>query len=588
MKSAILFMRRSLAASPGRVARAFLLLLMLTLAEGAALLAIGAVLGAGAGVAGADPSGAAAPGPFGWAADALARLAEGPGPAAALLAVALLVRAGLAYAYAAASAELTAARLHGLRAGLFEAAAAARWSAAAGLPRNRLHHALSLAPMRLSAGAGMTLRLAMALASAALAGALALTVDAALVALVALDALLIGLPMLWFDRRVAARARDAFARTQGLYDHLGRYLDNLKADRFQRARGGGAGAFHPASRAQAEASKALQMVEHRSALVRQSGAAIGLAAALLIGASWGLPMADAALLALLFLRLLPRLFAAHGILQRIIATAAEWDGFEAQRLAFEAAAEPAPAPAAPREAAPEIRAEGLRFAWPGAEGPAVDNVSLTIPAGQAMGVIGLSGAGKTTLADLLSGLMPADAGRLLVDGRALSPADLPTWRAGVAYASRDDLLTPGSVADNLRLGVAIPEARLWDALELAGFAAPVQAMGGLSAQVGERGDGLSAGQRQRLCLARAVAQSPSFLVLDEATSALNPVDEAAICDRLSALRGGTTMLVIAHRLSSIAWVDRVAALEAGRLAEEGPREGMTGRGLWGRMQAAGR
>lgn len=575
------YMTGSLAEDPRRSALAAVLLAALTLAEAAALLAAGAFVDFAAG------AGEPAAGPFGWARRMIEAAGLGLPGAIGLLAGALLLRAWLAWLYAELSTAIGSRRLHRLRMTLYRAASQARWRAAAGMKRNELHHALSMAPAQLAAGAELTLRFVMALASAGLAAGLALTVDPALVAMVGAVAGLIGLPMLWFDRRAARGARDLVDTSRRLYDHVGRYLDNARLDRFQAARGGGAAQFDAASAAQAEASRALALVEHRSALVRQTGGALGLVAALGLGASRDMSGAEAALIAVLFLRLLPRLFSAHQLYQKIVAASAAWAEFETQRARFEAEAEPR---GARIDAArpPRIEARGVTFAWPGQETPALRDVSLVLPAGRAVGLIGLSGAGKTTLADVVCGLLAPASGAVLIDGAPLPEAAQADWRARVALASRDDFLMPDTVAANLRMGGDASDAALWEALDLVGFRARIEAMGGLSARIGDRGDGLSAGERQRLCLARALAQDPWLLVLDEATSALNPVDERAICARLAGLRGRCTVLVIAHRLSAIDWVDRVAALEAGRLVEEGPREALTGQGLWARMAEAGR
>jgi len=575
------FITLCLRAEPRRSALALVLLTLSAGAEAAGLLVLGAVVSR-ARLDGAEAMGG---GPFGWAA---ARLSWAPGVEAlvALLVALLLVRAGIAYGYGALAAQIGARLLHRLRMRLYDSVAAARWPAVAGLKRNEVHHALSMAPMRLAAGADMALRFAMALASVAVAGGLALSVDPGLVGIVALITAVLAAPMIWFDRRIARGARAVYRDTQTLYDHVGRYLDNLKLDRFQSARGAGVAQFARVSDAQADMQRAVEMISQRSALVRQAGGALGLGAVIVAGAARGMSPAEAALIVVLFLRLLPRLFSAHALLQELIGAAASFDEYDRQVRFYGEAAEPR-APARPAQGPARIEAEGIGFRWPGADVPALRDVSLTLAAGEATGLIGLSGAGKTTLADLLCGLSMPDAGRVLVDGAALTASALHGWRGQVALVSRDDFLIPDTLRANLLMGTAAPDDALWRALDLVGFAEPMRARGGLDAPVGDRGDGLSAGERQRLCLARGIVQRPRLLVLDEATSAMNPVDEAAIAGRLCALRGQMTLLIIAHRLSSIAWVDQVAALEAGRLAEAGPRAALTGHGLLGRMAAAG-
>jgi ATP-binding cassette subfamily C protein len=575
------FIALCLRAEPRRCAIALALLILAAGAEALGLLVLGALVDRAA----LDGAEALTSRPFAWAAWALG-WAPGLGAVLALLVGALLLRAGIAFAYGTVAAGIGARLLHRLRMRLYDAVAAARWTAVSGLRRNELHHALSMAPMRLAMGADLALRFAMALATVAVAGGLALSVDPGLVGMVALIAGVIGVPMIWFDRRIARGSRHVFRDTQRLFDHVARYLDNLKLDRFQSARGTGVSEFARASAAQAQMSRNVEMISQRSSLVRQAGGALGLGAVIWAGAARGMSPAEAALIVVLFLRLLPRLFSAHALLQELIGAGAAFDEYDAQVRGYLDAAEPR-APARAAQGAAEVEADGVTFSWPGADIPAVRGVSLRLAAGQATGLIGLSGAGKTTLADVMCGLSSPDAGRVLVDGRALTPDALHGWRGQVALVSRDDFLIPDTLRANLLMGAAAPDDALWRALGMVGFADEIQARGGLDAPVGDRGDGLSAGQRQRLCLARGIVQRPRLLVLDEATSAMNPVDEAAIAGRLASLRGETTILIIAHRLSSIAWVDQVAALEAGRLVEAGPRDSLTGDGFLARMAAAG-
>jgi ATP-binding cassette subfamily C protein len=560
---------------------ALVLLALSAVAEMLGLLVLGGLVSR-ADLAGGE---AFASGPFAVAARVLG-WAPGIGAAMAALVAALLARAAIGYAYGAVSARISADLLHNLRMRLYDAVSAARWAAVAGLKRNELHHALSMAPMRLASGADMAMRFAMALATVAVSGGLALSVDPGLVGIVALIAGGLAIPMIWFDKRIARGTRDVYRDTQRLYDHVARYLDNLKLDRFQSARGAGVAQFARVSAAQAQMQRAVEMIAQRSALVRQIGGALALGGVIWAGVARGMAPAEAALIVVLFLRLLPRLFSAHAMLQELIAAAASFDEYDRQVRAYAEAEEPrAPARAALGPA--RVEAQGIGFSWPGADVPALRDVSLTLPAGDATGLIGLSGAGKTTLADLLCGLSMPDGGRVLVDGAALTLDALHGWRGQVALVSRDDFLIPDSLRANLLMGAEAGDDALWRALDLVGFAERMRDCGGLDAPVGDRGDGLSAGERQRLCLARGIVQRPRLLVLDEATSAMNPVDEAAIAGRLAALRGETTLLIIAHRLSSIAWVDQVAALEAGRLVEVGPRADLTGQGLLGRMAAAG-
>lgn len=208
----------------------------------------------------------------------------------------------------------------------------------------------------------------------------------------------------------------------------------------------------------------------------------------------------------------------------------------------------------------------VRYIHAGSDGAGVSALSLRIEAGEMVGVSGPSGAGKTTLADLLVGLYPPQAGTMRIDGKPLEDATLSRWREGLSYVSQDPFLFHDSIQRNLAW--ARPEAtdeEMWQAFELADAASLVRNLpDGLDAIVGERGALLSGGERQRIALARALIRKPSFLLLDEATSAIDLECERRILERLAGLNPRPAVLVIAHRRESLALCNRIIEMRDGR------------------------
>jgi subfamily B ATP-binding cassette protein MsbA len=219
----------------------------------------------------------------------------------------------------------------------------------------------------------------------------------------------------------------------------------------------------------------------------------------------------------------------------------------------------------------EIRLDAVGLRYRPDLKPALRGIDLVIPRGQTVALVGCSGAGKSSIADLLVGLYDPSEGRILIDGTDLRQLDLPSWQSQLGVVSQDTFLFNASIAANIAYG---SEGASRSAIEAA--AATAQAAefisglpDGYDTMIGERGYRLSGGQRQRLSLARAVLRNPQLLILDEATSALDSQSERLVQEAIERFEQQHTVLVIAHRLSTIVNADQICVLDAGRILERG-------------------
>lgn len=217
-----------------------------------------------------------------------------------------------------------------------------------------------------------------------------------------------------------------------------------------------------------------------------------------------------------------------------------------------------------------LHLDGVSYSYPNSEQAGVRDVSLTIRAGEKIGIVGSTGAGKTTLADVILGLLEPGHGKLVVDGTDITPENLRAWMQSVGYAPQDIFLTDASVAENIALGVApeeIDDKRIRKAARIARIDRFVEEElpEAYQTHIGERGVRLSGGQRQRIGIARSMYHDADLLVFDEATSALDNLTEAEVVDAIDALPGDKTVVMIAHRLSTVKRCDRIVVLEKGRV-----------------------
>lgn len=219
----------------------------------------------------------------------------------------------------------------------------------------------------------------------------------------------------------------------------------------------------------------------------------------------------------------------------------------------------------------EIALKDISFSYPGAEHPVLEQANMLVPIGMSVGIVGASGAGKTTAVDIMLGLLKTQEGQVLADGVDIQTA-YHAWLSHIGYIPQMIFMLDDTIRGNVAFGMdskEVDEQAVWKALEEAQLAEFVRSLPeGLDTQIGERGIRLSGGQRQRIGIARALYTDPELLIFDEATSALDNETESAIMESINALHGKKTMVIIAHRLTTIEGCDMVYRVENGKIERE--------------------
>ena len=478
---------------------------------------------------------------------------------------------------------LTAAMRHGFTDGLRErlstAIAEAEWPVLVGRRQSDLLHALTQDVNRAGQGAMLLIQ-----------GSVTATFALAQIALAFAISSPVTLGVLLAGGVLLAASGPLVRHSRALGDHLtmsGRVMQSAMAELLgglKLAKSEAAEARHVR-----DVTAAVTGMRRRQlAFVRTNAAARAVfnvgAAATVAAVAWvtvdrgGLGVAELLVMVLIAARVLPGLRRLQQHVQQLAHALPGWMHLAEMERELRAAAEPrAQSGAGPMALRHELTVRGVSFSYKApSTGPlALANVNLVVPAHQFTAVTGPSGAGKTTLSDLLTGLLAPDAGAVEVDGVPLTGGLRRHWRRSVACVPQESQLVHESIRANLLR--AQPEASdelLWRALRLSAAADFVAALpDGLDTVAGDRGARLSGGERQRIALARALLREPELLVLDEATGQLDAAAERKVAASLRSLRGRMTIIAVTHHPALLGVADRVVLLESGRVAAAGtPRE----------------
>jgi ATP-binding cassette, subfamily C, bacterial len=473
------------------------------------------------------------------------------------------------------------------RARLFNALTAAEWATSSGLERARVEHAIMDDVARIATGTERILRglanLGVLLAQGLIALVLSPVLTALVLAFVAISAA-VSMPMVASARRIGGRLTVA---GQAMFELIYHFLSGLKLAKAHRAEAMYVDRF---DRALTDVRHQVVDFASRQTMMRvvfQFFTGVLAAVVILVGVLvLKTPVAVLAVFTLILARLTGPFLALLQNLQQFANMLPAFDNVtrlladlesaqatsgelqerfpEGQRYAARTqSGTPQPIHQIGRSALVELR--DVSFAHPGQPAPAFANVSLTIEAGEFVGFVGPSGAGKTTLADIIAGLLVPQTGSVLVGGRRLTGQVRADWQDRLAYVPQEPFLFDYSIRDNLTWGrEGIPDGALWRALQAAAADDVVRKLPhGLATRVGERGQTLSGGERQRLCLARALARRPALLILDEATNALDRATEDDVLARLEMLRHTMTIVMISHRATGLDLADRVVEFAPG-------------------------
>jgi ATP-binding cassette subfamily C protein len=477
--------------------------------------------------------------------------------------------------------ELTKYRLtfvDALRSRLYSALAEADWRHLLRQRRSDIQSVLTVNVTLLSQGTAAALNLSAGLLVIAVQMVVALRISVPVTAVVTGTGLALTVLVWPLVRRSRRLGQVLVASNRRLLGSVTAFLDGLKLAKSHRLQAGHVTTFAAdmarSRGAQLDFVKASQLAAAIQLIV---GAFVLAVLAWVSIDSLHIPLAELVVLAYIFNRILPLITSAQNNVQFIAQAIPAMNELLSFIAGCEAAAEPAPVPGSPlrrRAIGRGIRLKDVQFAYPGPDSEHHDvlhGVSFEIAPLRTTALVGPSGAGKTTLADLVVGLMAPVAGTITVDERPLTGASCTRWRESVAVAPQDPYLFHDTIRANLLWACpSASEQQLWSALQSAAAASFVEQLPkGLDTIVGDRGGRVSGGERQRIALARALLRDPELLVLDEATSSLDTEHELAIRNALALLHGRLTVLVIAHRLSTVCHADLIVVLDHGRVAETG-------------------
>ncbi|MFI5352547.1 MAG: ABC transporter ATP-binding protein [Candidatus Binatales bacterium] len=379
-------------------------------------------------------------------------------------------------------------------------------------------------------------------------------------------------------RRVHESGRAISEASNRLYAAASEHVQSLKAVKTYGAQQRSAGIFAALS---ADVARSMTGAARQQALASsmfEVGSILALGVVIYVSIGIAVPGAEILILLLLFSRVMPRMMSANGHYQTFLSLLPAFTNVMGVEERCRAAAEPPQAPGEPLQLHTAVRLERVWFAY-GTGEAVIRDLDLVIPAGRVTAIVGPSGVGKSTLADLMMGLIAPGRGRVTIDGVALDAAHARGWREQIGYVGQETFLFHDTVRANLswaRPGATEPE--MLEALSLAAAEEFVRGLpAGLETIVGDRGILLSQGERQRIALARAMLRRPAMLLLDEATNSLDSDNETKVLGAIERLRGDLTTVLIAHRLSTIRWADLIYVIESGRVVESGDWQTLSSR-----------
>ena len=485
----------------------------------------------------------------------------------ALAAVGVLAASHLGAAWVAARAAADAQR--SLQLMLLDAFLHASWQAQRASPPGELQELVTGKARLAVHGTADAAKAVATTATLLILVAVAILVDiratAGLIAVIAF-AVLVARPFQARTRRIAVRTAAASSELAGRVAETARLAADLRIFGVGgRAREGLAGSVDASARLAREIHLSTTATP---ALTRDATLAVLVVAMAIVVTSADVGLTVLGATVVLLLRALSHAQVLSSTLHRLADRWANLGPIMERLEAWRPAAEPGRRPC-PRIGAVELRDVSVAYAPDAPD--ALAATSLVIGAGEQLGVVGPTGAGKSTLAATLLGLLPPREGSVLVDGLSLAEIDPADWHDRVAWVSQDPLLLTGTVRENIRfLRPHVDDAAVQRAAQAAVLGTDIAGWSdGLDHAVGPAGSALSGGQRQRVALARALAGDPQLVVLDEPTSALDVHTEAAVRETLAALRGRAIVVVIAHRLSTVNLCDRVAVMRAGQVVALG-------------------